>query len=120
MSHKWPVMLQKRLFNIDADEFGEGKVLFEWSPRGELLACAGTKVRALQYQISSTLCYTVAINCPGYVQTRLNMVHVVVVAAQGLHLRPERALAGGDIAASGRDTGVKSEGAVLHSSAMGS
>jgi hypothetical protein len=36
--------LQKRLFSIDADEFGDGKVLFEWSPRGELLACAGTKV----------------------------------------------------------------------------
>ena len=36
---------QKRLFQIEPNEFGEGKVHFEWSPRGELLATAGTKVR---------------------------------------------------------------------------
>ena len=36
--------MQKKLFSIKSDVLGDGKVTFEWSPRGNYLAATGSKV----------------------------------------------------------------------------
>ncbi len=34
----------KKLFGVGPEALGDGKVLFEWSPKGSFLAAAGSKV----------------------------------------------------------------------------
>lgn len=36
--------LQKKLFTIGPEDLGDGQVIFEWSPKGDFIAVAGTKV----------------------------------------------------------------------------
>ncbi len=36
----------KKLFQVNADLLGEGKIIFEWSSKGNFLAACGSKVRA--------------------------------------------------------------------------
>jgi hypothetical protein len=44
---------QKKLFQVNADLLGDGKVLFEWSPKGNYLAACGSKVTASWTYISA-------------------------------------------------------------------
>lgn len=41
----------KKLFGVGPDLLGDGKVLFEWSPKGNFLAAAGSKVGAQAQQL---------------------------------------------------------------------
>lgn len=36
---------QKKIFDVSSDLLGPGKVLFQWSPKGNYLAAAGSRVR---------------------------------------------------------------------------
>ena len=45
----------KKLFGLGPDVIGDGKVLFEWSPKGNFLAIAGSKVSDRERQGQHTL-----------------------------------------------------------------
>lgn len=42
----------KKLFGVGPEVLGDGKVLFEWSPKGSFLAAAGCKVGVINAQIA--------------------------------------------------------------------
>lgn len=45
-------MPMRNLFYTDVDTLGDGKVLFEWSPKGNFLACCGSKVIVVSTSLS--------------------------------------------------------------------
>lgn len=42
-----PTILQKKVFEVSPDLLGNGRVIFQWSPKGNYLAAAGPKVRRM-------------------------------------------------------------------------
>lgn len=39
--------IQRKLFEIGSADLGDGQIIFEWSPKGTLVAVAGCKARTM-------------------------------------------------------------------------
>ena len=70
-----PTISQKKVFEVSPDLLGNGRVIFQWSPKGNYLAAAGPKVSRMGRMLE-------LLGLP----VRLHVSTMHACAAEGQHL----------------------------------